>query len=194
MESFMINDFNELRAAGITFFGGDGGWVYDEWQHHNEMYFGGKLTPGGIIWALTPRGHAMGYYHPKSNRITLHPSTLHPKRAGYMDETWMKSELMGKKYASDLLLHEMIHQSLYQLRGWTGPKVLSESSHNNKFWCEEIVRIAPKIGLKPILAQPIKQRRVDGIRTRDPKPGHLSRDELSCFPHCLRYDEYYRDG
>ena len=182
-------NITELRIAATTFFNGLGGWSYDKWEELNNLYFDGKLDAGAIIWGLTPHGSYLASYSTIDNQITLHTSLVEPKS----DSPWNMGSLLGEKFAEDVLLHEMIHQNLRQIKKYRG-----KESHNCSEWTEEIVRISKLMGIE-IKAKPVKQKRVReiGQKTGNGKvqwvveDGHLNRKEISSFPHSIRPNGFY---
>jgi hypothetical protein len=165
------------RAALENLWGDAGTWAADTWTAHNAAYFDGKLRYHGIVFGLTPHGGHLAHTSP-TGRITLHPALLDPQ-----SDAWLIGHKLGERHATDTLLHEMIHAALIQ-RG-------DDSGHNGWPWCNEIMRITTELGLKPIKAAPVKPRRIDGKVVRLPLDGHLSRDEISRWPHTLRRAGYY---
>lgn len=179
-----------IAAAQVSDFG-YGEWAYRKWVELNEQFWNGQLEPGGIFWGLTPHGSSLGFYEPWRNAITLHTSLVKPK-----GDAWGQAVLLGEKFAEDVLLHEMIHQSIHQLTDYRG-----KESHNCAPWCKEVNRLIPMLGLETDLkAEVVKLRRVknsDGkgsTVTRKEKPGVLPRRMLARFPHSLRQKGYYEQG
>lgn len=168
----------DYRKAQEILWGDAGLWAYDAFVELNDRYFGGEISCRGIAWGLTPYGSRLGHTAP-NGRITLHPALLDPKSDAWGTERAM----FGERYARDVLLHEMIHVLLF------GRQLAA--SHNAQPWCDEIVRLAPELGLQPIKAAPVKARRVDGKVVKAPLDGHLSQGELALFPHPLRPRRYY---
>lgn len=109
------------------------------------------------------------------------------------ENPWEIGCLLGDRLAEDVLLHEMTHQYLYQIKNYKG-----KTSHNCEEWCEEIIRIAKLMKIE-IKALPVKQKRVKqpGQKTGNGKVmwfvenGHLTRQEISNFPHSIRPDGFY---
>jgi len=163
----------DLQAAAATFFGDLGPWAYDTWASHNAAFFGNRLTPGPILWGLTPHGHLLGSYAHGRNAITLHTALINPR-----SDAWCILDLLGERYAADVLLHEMIHQDLYQAG--------ENTKHNEEPWCNSILRITLLLGLPPIKAKPIRQKRVGGKVTWFTEPGHLTRREIASWPQKRR--------
>jgi len=183
--------FDILRkAASVTYSSDLGTWLYDTWANHNQACFDGRLTPCGIVWGITAHGGSLGHYSWALNVITLHTNLImHREKL----DPWGIGGKLGERYASDVLLHEMIHQSNNQYYPDEMARVSADhnlTSHNNEFWVSEINRIAPLLGLD-IKASLIKRKRVDGKQKWLPEDGCISRDELSRFPHPLKPDEYY---
>jgi len=186
----MEKTFENYKEASTLFFGELGSWVYDTWDSHNEKYFNSELLPGVIVFGLTPHGHALGRYHGSMNMITLHKSLVEPKS----DAPWLIANL-SKIYASDVLLHEMIHQAIYHKHGHDGHGI---SSHNNIYWVSEILRISQLLGLSGVKVEVVKQKRVkeagatgEGKVTWFVPDGHLTRKQMSTWPHTIRPDGFY---
>jgi hypothetical protein len=174
---------NILKQSADISDWGYGRWAYEKWQEFNEKYWECKLNPGAIFWGLTPHGHDFGYYEFSRNAITLHSSLLRPK-----SNAWRMVGLLGERFAEDVLLHVMLHQANMQIQMKD-----DRESHNCQSWCEEINRLVPLLGIntRGLIAAPVRQRRVDGKVTWKPRPGFMSRKEISGFPHSLRPKEYY---
>lgn len=170
--------FDELKRAGTTFFGWFGSWAYDQWLDLNDKYFEGENQVGPIIWGITPYGKSLGSYNPVKNIITLHTSLVQPSQ----DAPW-NIKKVGEQFARGVLLHEMMHQRIYQFFGTTGEK----DSHNNQYWVDEVNRILQILGIKDIGAIKVTQKRVNGRPSRDwvIDAGYLSYKELGQFPHCI---------
>jgi hypothetical protein len=170
------------RDALENLWGEAGTWAAASWTRHNSEHFDGRLRYHGIVWGLTPHGGRLGHTY-ASGRITLHPSLLAPQ-----ESAWGIRDQLGARYAEDVLLHEMVHSSLFE-------RDISNSSrhphHNTEEWCAEIMRITPQLGLEPVKAAPVKPRRIKGVVKREPLDGHLSRDDISHWPHSLRPAGYY---
>jgi hypothetical protein len=184
--SLLTKSYNELRNAAVTFFGDLGAWAYDEWTKLNDRYFGSQNEPGPILWGLTAHGRSLGSFAANRNAITLHKSLVQPSTDAPWDISWL-----GKRFASDVLLHEMIHQHIHQMSLPTK----GYSSHDNKSWCDELNRLGPMMGFKDMpKADVIKQKRVGGKVTWYVPPGCMTRKELSEFPHSQRTYEYFEEG
>ena len=181
---YIMTSFVELREQGIKRFGNVGAWAYDEWKHLNERFFNGKNNVGPIVWGLTFQGGSMGYYAVAENLIYLNNHLLRPIYPTHHLK-W-DIEHMNKKLASDVLLHEMIHQKLHQTGGWKG-----ETSHNNVRFVEEVNRISTLLGLS-VKAMVLKEEILRGKRIWNEKPGYMRMKELFYFPYGSRPSSYYR--
>jgi hypothetical protein len=165
-------------------------WVYDEWDRLNTRYFNGQLDAGQISWGITAYGHCIGLHEGWRNHITLHKSLIEP------DENWQGGIRGRERIASDVLLHEMIHQHIHQTTGANGAKNKSETSHNNEVWVAEITRIGRLLGYT-IKADVIRLKRTkttDGSKVqRHICDGCLTQKDLGTFPHSVRPIDYYQN-
>jgi hypothetical protein len=179
-------NFDTLRtAAAITYGEEIGHWLFDTWKELNHRHFAEKLTVGAITFGLIPHGHAWGLYHPVFNKITLHHSLIEPKS----ENPWDKDRrIFNFKFAKDVLLHEMIHQHLYQHHGSEYKK---QDSHNGELWCNEVNRLSAELGLNCKPAAPVKPRRIDGKVTRKELDGHLTRKQIATWPHSVKPNSAY---
>lgn len=193
-----MNNKSKLAAFRVAAIWDFDRWAYDEWERHNNAYFDGKLEVGPIFWGLTPYGNCIGNHAGWRNTITLHQCLIE------WSITWQGGLSGRERIASDVLLHEMIHQSVYQRLGHSGcpendGKRNACSSHNNEHWAAEVNRIAPLLGL-PATAAQVRQKRVKpdgepgkGKVTWYTPAGMMTRAELSSWPHSMRAKDYYRN-
>ena len=136
----------EYRKAQRVLWGEAGEWAADRFDELNDAYFDSQLRTAGVVWGLTPHGGRLGHTH-ASGRITLHPALLDPKA-----DAWRNEPFLGDRFAEDVLLHEMVHVKLHaEGRDTRGS---DDSSHNTEPWCEEVVRLAPRLGLGEVQAAP----------------------------------------
>jgi hypothetical protein len=168
---------NSFRQAQELLWGKAGVWAYDIFEELNEEYFADEVPMRGIAWGLTPHGGHLGHCQ-QSGRITLHPALLDPR-----SDAWRLERYLGEGYARDVLLHEMIHALLFER--------VVKHDHNTQPWCDEVMRLAPLLGLGQILAAPVLPRQVEGKVCRLQFDGHLSRREMASFPHSLRPKSWY---
>ena len=175
--------FAELKLEAANSFGDFGAWVYDEWKRLNDALFSGKNVAGAIVWKEIPQHRSFGYYDRAGNLIVLHKTLMRPvyPAAGL---TWELRRFNSRK-ASDVLLHEMIHQRIHQTGGWTG-----ENSHNNKRFVNEVNRIANLLGLK-IKAKVIPTKTTPDKKIPHAESEYLSVEALSHFPYLSRSPNYY---
>jgi hypothetical protein len=187
--------FNLLREVAELYDPKVWPWAYDTWRALNNKYFIRGLKVGPIAWGLTDFGHSLGHYTPQVNKITLHSSLLEPSSGA-----WGYGGLLGERMAEDVLLHEMLHQSIQQKLGFIRDK--KGQCHNFQPWCDEINRLNPIIGLEG-KATIIKQRRVrePGQATGKGRvvwapsnDGTLTRKQLSTWPYSLRPAGYYEES
>jgi hypothetical protein len=180
----------DYRAVQADLFSEAGAWAFDTWHEHNRRYFAGALAYDWIVWGLTPHGHSLGFTAPHGQgRITLHPSLVAPKG----ETVWsMRRRHCNTTLAADVLLHEMIHQRLWQRDG--AMKVKGDSSHNNAAWCAEVVRLSPLVLGTVVQAAPIWPIRRQGTVSRQARPGYLARAQLARWPYSLRPQGYYGTG
>jgi hypothetical protein len=180
--------FQLLREVAQLYYPSVGPWTFDTWKDLNQKYFNGELKVGPIEWGLTKHGHALGYYSQQTNKITLHPSLLKPNSTA-----WECGGLLGEKMAEDVILHEMLHQHLYQQFG-----PVKNMGHNSPFWCDEVNRLNPLLGIDG-KATVTKQRRVKEqgakgngkVKWMPSGDGVLTRKQLSSYPHSLRPTGFY---
>jgi hypothetical protein len=177
----------ELRQAGAAFFGELGAWAFDAFDELNTLCFGGRLQPRPILWGLTPHGRALGFYSPRDGHITLHTSLIRPS-----GNAWRMRSLLGEQFARDVLVHEMVHASQCELLGHEG--FGGNDTHNCESWCSEIMRITPLLGMPPIKAKPIRQKRVNGSVQWYTEPEHLQRKAIASWPHSIRPRGYYEQA
>jgi len=144
------------------------------------------LKPIQIIWGITNYSHGLGNIDYLNNRILLHNSIYAPVSR----IVWGTSkEIFGKKYTYDVILHEMIHQHAHQFQPQYKEKPFY-TSHNNPFWCSEVVRIGELLGYE-LQAVPAKLKRIHGKGQSYTPDGHLTRKQLASFPDCIRPAGYY---
>ncbi|MBF0378767.1 MAG: hypothetical protein HQK72_14990 [Desulfamplus sp.] len=174
----------EQYKEDAVIYGYKGVFAYDAWLEINELYFFNSLKPIQIIWGITNYSRSLGNIN--KNRMMLHDSIYCPVSEIVWDTD---KKMFGKKYTYDVILHEMIHQHAHQFQPQYKEKPFY-TSHNNPFWCSEVVRIGELLGYE-LKAVPQKLRRIEGkVKTFIPD-GHLTRKELASFPGCIRPAGYY---
>ena len=175
--------FDDLKKEAIKKFGQAGAWAYDQWENLNETFFYGKNKAGPIVWGSSVQEERLGCYSTAENLIYLPRNLLRPICPTSYTKWGVKH--FNERIASDVLLHEMIHQRIHQTGGWTG-----ETSHNNERFVAEVNRISKLLGLD-VKAGVIKKKIEQGKATRDVEPGSLTLREISDFPYSSRPGSYY---
>lgn len=169
-----------------------GSWAYETFEELNETFFDGRLPLPLIQWGLTEWGDALGYYYGDRQRILLHPSLINTA-----SKAWGLYKLLGAKFASHVLLHELMHHANYIDYGLEYMK--HRKCHNCQPWVDEINRIAPLLGLN-VKAHVCKQRRIRepgqikgaGKPTMaPPDDSYITYKQMYSFPHNLMPDGYY---
>jgi hypothetical protein len=121
---------------------------------------------------------------------------LHPSIWGgtEKEDPWgIAPDILGARYAFDVLIHECMHVSVNYRLG--GPSK-GDSSHDNPEWIAEVNRIAPLIGLLGVQgARNLVKRK--GKKTYRHCDGNIPFVSAAGFPHAVRklhgQLEYYRD-
>ncbi|MBF0204082.1 MAG: hypothetical protein HQK67_07140 [Desulfamplus sp.] len=174
----------EQYKEDAVIYGYKGVFAYDAWLEINELYFFNSLKPIQIIWGITNYSRSLGNIN--DNRMMLHNSLFHP----VSNVVWgTDKEVFGKKYTYDVILHEMIHQHDHQFQPQYKKKPFY-TSHNNPFWCSEVIRIGELLGYE-LQAVPAKLKRINGKGQSYTPDGHLTRKQLASFPDCIRPNGYY---
>lgn len=195
-----MKDLNILKQSADIIFGKYGRWLYEVWEKHNKAYFANQLHPPGIQCGLTPHGRTLGYYTPAYNTITIHWSLIgasgRNKAFPFRGKQYPFGLKPSKDLASDVLLHEMIHQYLFQ----TGQYKANDNGHMCDAWVNELNRIAPLIGLGQYHFSCYKRTKQKKTRkdyylalNDAPKGKKLaSREAVVSFPYPLR--PYYKSS
>jgi hypothetical protein len=173
------------RLIARTYYGKQGQWAYESFEHINAVFFDGALPWPLIQWAITPHGGCLGLTQPgEAPVITLHPSLLGGTEKR---NPWgVDAALLGVRLAYDVLLHECMHVSVsYLLGGAQGP-----TSHNNPQWIGEVNRLAPLLGLA-VTAAPSKTKRLadeTGKKTKVVRSteGNVPFAAVATFPYGVR--------
>lgn len=164
-----------------------GPWAYNTWKQLNQKYFKGEIQIWPIGWGLTKYAHRLGFADGLNRKIVLHTSLINPR-----SKAWGQRGLLGERFAADVLLHEMIHQYIFQTERSVG------EPHNCQMWCDELNRLIPLLGFTG-KATVSKQRRVKEPGTKGSGrvtwlpsgDGTMIRKELSTWPYTSRPEEYY---
>lgn len=203
-EDALSRTLGTLKDAAQIVHPGVGAKPYQWWEEMNEMYFGRQMRPVGIQFGLTEFGREAGSWRGREGMITLHRSLVGP--AG---DPWTEAEKLGERYARDVLLHQMVHQYVWEVRQISGQEARLNSPqggngadggspHNCPSWVAEINRLMEKmdLGRRACL---IKQRRIEGdVRWAPPEgfppsgcEGLTEIGQLARWPHSARPVGYY---
>ena len=142
------------------------------------------MTLGAIIWSFTLHDQSLSHYDPSQNTIILHTSMLKSKEDPNQYPSTSPVDLIDEKFVEDRLLHEMIHQAIYQFYSQNG-------EHNSEKWAEEVNRIAPLLGFKTDLTVKPGKCRILGKASWIPWSEYMDSSQLAGFPHSLRDKDFY---
>jgi hypothetical protein len=163
--------------------GKHGHWVYKAFDWINATLFAGELPCPLIVLGLTPHGGCVGW---TQSSVTKPPTImLHPSIWGgtEREDPWgISPDILGARYALDVLIHECMHVKVNYLLG--GPSA-GDSSHNNPEWIAEVNRIAPLIGLSDVQAARSIVKR-EGKKTRRVCEGNIPLKAAATFPYAVR--------
>ena len=181
-----MTTYKQYRQAAIWYWGAAGEFAADEFGRLNREHFAGSIPPLPIAIGLAAYGHCIG--------LTRRHSTPRISLASELFNGSMRQR-GGPLSVSDTLIHEMVHACL-MLRG-------EEPGHNFGPWCRMISDLTPDLTGHEIQAQPVGTMRVPNPdRDTDPdapktkvvrraKPGCLTQQDLSRWPHSIRPAGYY---
>lgn len=187
-EDGIINIQKALKQVATEFYGELGAWAYERFEHHRTAYFSNTLEPPMIRFELIPHGVAIGLCGTSptgKSIITLAPYLL--SDTYHVEDTKLDDVAIGRvNLVDDILLHEMMHQSVSDTCRKLGQPHPKES-HNNEHWFAECNRIAPLLGFTDYKAGPYKTRRIpkaDGGGTfKATLDGCVEYKEIYGFPH-----------
>jgi hypothetical protein len=166
--------FDEMRRALIQGWGELGARTADCWREFNRRHFVGRLEPLPIFFTSTaPYGKRLAHCRGTGG---THIVLTAPAGTG------------GLAADRNTLLHEMIHQHLFQIG--------KDSSHAGEPWCQEIMRLHLAITGNPIWAGTstvVKELQADGTRKSvrinraHPVTGKrsLAQDKIAGWPRSL---------
>lgn len=179
-----------------------GSWAYDTFEELNETFFDCRLSLPLIQWGLTEWGDTYGYYMTEHQKIILHTSLMKKGAKAWtltdpLTGRKESNELLGARFASHVLLHELMHHANYLDYGLEYMK--HRKCHNCQPWVDEINRIAPLLGLN-VKAHVCKQRRIrEPGQTKGagkptmapPDDSYITYKQMYSFPHNLMPSGYY---
>jgi hypothetical protein len=163
----------EMRRALVVGWGRLGARVADCWLGFNRAYFGGRLRPLPIfLTPVSPYGHWVGL---TCCGVVTHIALTAPKQG----------DLLVAKRGT--LLHEMIHQLLFETNEETG--------HDGEPWRREIMRLHKEITGKEIWAGAytvFKGKDRKSVRGNKPHPEtgapSLTQGAIARWPHSVGID------
>ena len=193
------------RIVAEHYYQDRGEWCYQAFAWINRTLFDDGLPLPLIVLGLTAHGACLAWTRSskivKPDQTSAEPDKppvilMHPSLWGgtERDDPWsIPPDLLGPRWALDVLIHECIHVSVnYQLGG----RSKGDSSHNNPEWIAEVNRIAPLIGLPDVRAAMSKPKR-EGKKIVRRCDGNIPFEAASRFPHPVRQLRgqlnYYRD-
>lgn len=153
-----------FKAASDITDPGYGRFAYETWESFNTIFFEDELRPGAIHWGLTPKGHLASYDFTCNILTFSRKHWLRAYKQVPVGEKVRRSDysryFVSEEAFKDFLLHEMIHQKIYQFedesKSYTVKSVLSRSSllkangindydvvniHVSAAWLNEVNRI-----------------------------------------------------
>jgi hypothetical protein len=186
------------QTVAQHYYGERGLWCYRAFAWINRVLFDDELPCPLILLGLTAHGGCLGLTHSPVSESRAPTVLLHSSLWGGTEKAnpWgISPDLLGARYAFDVLIHECMHISVNYLLGGYNPA--SESSHDNDNWIAEVNRIAPLIGLADVHAARNKPKR-EGKRIVRRCDGNVPFLAAATFPHSvrtLRGDlDHYRDS
>jgi hypothetical protein len=125
------------------------------WDEINQRHFGGELEPlADIDWAETSGENgigAHGVFFEKSKAIAIDEKFRFDEEAVKKGD---EKETGKVEHAYRLLMHEMVHQALYQ-------KKASQPGGHGASFLAEAERISQQLGLMPPTAQNVQRWPLD---------------------------------
>jgi hypothetical protein len=164
--------FNDMLKFATEAFGPLGADTVRAWGLYNDRYFDGALKPIPLVFTRTmPFGRRVAFCSHSSNgggrTITVNVPDVH---------LYLLADKNG------VLLHEMIHQFLFE-RG-------ESAGHSGEPWRREIIRLHKAIAGHEIWAGRSKTARQNGKVVRINKPHangrlSLSQGDIARWPHSV---------
>lgn len=190
---------DEMLKMAAWAWGDEGEWLARLWIAFNDAHFGGKLEPLPLWQVATfPHGGAIGMFTAGKERslsIQLKLQVLGEKyKKNVLPEKIPDAAERGRYIRKSdrllkpgVLLHEMIHQHLFESGQHTG--------HRGQPWCDEIMRLSKDIWNRDIWAspsRPTKEKNDEGdwvsVRKAKKSPDgkeSLSGEDIARWPHSL---------
>jgi hypothetical protein len=188
---------DELARLCEDYHGVQGRFAYEAFRWANETIYAGRLPLPLMQWALTAYGHCIGETWLREDRlpvITLHPTIWRrasaPSQLSRMMARRQQEHPRGPRYTLDVVIHELLH---VYIRYVLNHREKSKSSHDDPVWCNEVMRLSPRLGIPAFHAAPTKRQRKDGKMLRVVPEGCLPMADLARWPHTVRPDGYYKE-
>lgn len=170
--------FAEMKRALVKGWGDVGERTAATWQEFNRRYFDGRLQPLPIFFTpAAPYGKRLGWTC--SSKAVTHIALVRPEAGTFLIAD------------SCTLLHEMIHQYLFEQR--------LDSSHDKEPWRREIMRLHLELtgekiwaGRPTVLKEKLKSGNRRSVRVNRPHPDtgkeSLTQKEIARWPHSVGID------
>lgn len=162
-------DFANLRRLMGWSWGDAGEWIADLWQEFNQRHWQGTLDPTPIWFpSASPYGRWIGQFTGNMQRQSHHIQLV---------------RRLDRQERADVLLHEMIHQNLFESKQCT--------DHNAVPWCSEIMRLSREIWGVELWAAPSNPRKLEGASVRiqkscpDNGKKSIPRSSIARWPHSV---------
>jgi len=159
------------RDAAIALWGEAGELAHDEYASHRDAYFGERVPEQvPIVIGITAYAHVMGLC---AGRWEYGPRiTLESRRFA-----------QGRRWISDIVLHEMVHTALFSDGG--------DWEHKSEAWYAEIRHLSPAV-----LGYSLDIRRgADRKSIRAPNPAYApGNDQPKTLVRKVRNDDAIRHG
>lgn len=162
-------------------------WAYEKWEQFNRQYFEFSLRPGPIEWGVPPEGHKLGFFDSTRNLILLSVNLVNSK-----DQEWQSGSLYGERFTADVLLHEMIHQSIHQKHFME--EGFEALEHDQSHWSDEVSRVH-KILTGEELHEPFQEQASGpqylAVAAKNQNP---PRSLIARWPYSIRPGGYYEQA
>ena len=109
-----VPDIEEAcRIIAAHYHGKRGTWIYEAFDWVNASLFAGELPYPLIVLGLTAHGGCLGWTASSASKpptIMLHPSIW---GGAEKEDPWgIRPDILGARYALDVLIHESLHISV----------------------------------------------------------------------------------
>jgi hypothetical protein len=169
------------------------GWmIYQWWREWNEALLGRQMETCAILFETVSNGCRFGRWESQDASIIIDRSLLHKH-----GKVWrLYHEDLGRKFAQDVLLHQMVHQYIDTVRNAPespNREPTVSQGHDNQQWIAEINRLTETLGLGPRRAAVQETHPTDTIiDSAEGPPDPLSDAERTLWPYLIRENGYYQ--